>query len=119
MLKVARSTLYWRPAAASEDELRLMRLIDEQYLTAPFYGSRRLAAVLRRDDRTVNRKRVGRLMGIEAIYQKPNTSRPHLDHKVYPYLSRGLTIDRPNQVWCAEITNIPLAKGFVYLVQRF
>src|SRR5271166_5270124 len=96
MLKVARSTLYWRPAAASEDDLRLMRLIDEQYLTAPFYGSR--------------------LMVIEAIYQKPNTSRPHPDHKVYPYLLHGLAIDRPNQVWCADITYIPLAKGFVYLV---
>ena len=119
MLKVARSTLYWRPAAASEDDLRLMRLIDEQYLTAPFYGSRRMVAVLRRDGWTVNRKRVRRLMrlmGIEAIYQKPNTSRPHPDHKVYPYLLRGLAIDRPNQVWCADITYIPLAKGFVYLV---
>ena len=119
MLKVARSTLYWRPAAASEDDLRLMRLIDEQYLSAPFYGSRRMVAVLRRDGWTVNRKRVRRLMrlmGIEAIYQKPNTSRPHPDHKVYPYLLRGLAIDRPNQVWCADITYIPLAKGFVYLV---
>ena len=119
MLKVARSTLYWRPAAASEDDLRLMRLIDEQYLSAPFYGSRRMVAVLRRDGWTVNRKRVRRLMrlmGIEAIYQKPNTSRPHPDHQVYPYLLRGLAIDRPNQVWCADITYIPLAKGFVYLV---
>jgi putative transposase len=119
MLKVARSTLYWRPAAASEDDLQLMRLIDDQYLTAPFYGSRRMVAVLRRDGWTVNRKRVRRLMrlmGIEAIYQKPNTSRPHPDHKVYPYLLRGLAIDRPNQVWCADITYIPLAKGFVYLV---
>src|SRR5664279_5666910 len=119
LLKVARSTLYWRPAPTSEDDLRLMRLIDELYLTAPFYGSRRMVAVLRRDGWTVNRKRVRRLMrlmGIEAIYQKPNTSRPHPDHKVYPYLLRGLTIDRPNQVWCADITYIPMAKGFVYLV---
>jgi putative transposase len=119
MLKVARSTLYWRPAAASEDDLRLMRVIDEQYLTAPFYGSRRMVAVLRRDGWTVNRKRVRRLMrlmGIEAIYQKPNTSQPHPDHKVYPYLLRGLAIDRPNQVWCADITYIPMAKGFVYMV---
>jgi putative transposase len=119
LLKVARSTLYWRPAAVSEDDLRLMRRIDEQYLTAPFYGSRRMVAVLRRDGEVVNRKRVRRLMrlmGIEAIYQKPNTSRPHPDHKVYPYLLRGLVIDRPNQVWYADITYIPLAKGFVYLV---
>jgi len=119
MLKVARSTLYWHPAAASDDDLRLMRRVDEQYLTTPFYGSRRMVAVLRRDGFTVNRKRVRRLMrlmGIEAIYQKPNTSRPHPEHKVYPYLLRGLLIERPNHVWCADITYIPLAKGFVYLV---
>jgi putative transposase len=119
LLKVARSTLYWRPAAASEDDLRLMRLIDEQYLTAPFYGSRRMVAVLRRDGWAVNRKRVRRLMrlmGIEAIYQKPNTSQLHPEHKIYPYLSRGLAIERPNQAWCADITYIPSAKGFVYLV---
>ncbi len=119
MLKVARSTLYWRPAAASADDLRLMRRLDEQYLTTPFYGSRRMVAVLRRDGWTVNRKRVRRLMrlmGIEAIYQKPNTSRPHPEHKVYPYLLKGLLIERPNHVWCADITYIPMAKGFVYLV---
>lgn len=119
LLKVARSTLYWRPAAAGEDDLRLMRLIDEQYLTTPFYGSRRMVAVLRRDGWTVNRKRVRRLMrlmGLEAIYQKPNTSRPNPQNKVYPYLLRDLVIDRPNQVWCADITYVPLAKGFVYLV---
>lgn len=119
LLKVARSTLYWRPAAVSEDDLRLMRQIDEQYLATPFYGSRRMVAVLRRNGWTVNRKRVRRLMRlmrIEAIYQKPNTSRRQPDHQVYPYLLRGLVIDRPNQVWCADITYIPLAKGFVYLV---
>ena len=119
LLKVARSTLYWRPAAVSEDDLRLMRQIDEQYLATPFYGSRRMVAVLRRDGWAVNRKRVRRLMRtmrIEAIHQKPNTSRRHPDHVVYPYLLRGLAIDRPNQVWCADITYIPLAKGFLYLV---
>lgn len=119
LLKVARSTLYWRPAAVSEDDLRLMRQIDEQYLATPFYGSRRMVAVLRRDGWVVNRKRVRRLMRvmrIEAIYQRPNTSQRHPDHQVYPYLLRGLVIDRPNQVWCADITYIPLAKGFVYLV---
>ena len=119
LLKVARSTLYYRPAPVSVDDLRLMRRIDEQYLATPFYGSRRMVAVLRREGEAVNRKRVRRLMrvmGIEAIYQKPNTSRRHPDHKVYPYLLRGLVIDRPNQVWCADITYIPLAKGFVYLV---
>ncbi len=119
LLKVARSSLYWRPAAVSEDDLRLMRQLDEQYLATPFYGTRRMVAVLRRDGWTVNRKRVRRpmrLMRIEAIYQQPNTSRRHPDHVVYPYLLRGLAIDRPNQVWCADITYIPLAKGFVYLV---
>jgi putative transposase len=119
LLKVARSTLYWRSAAVSEDDLRLMRRIDELYLATPFYGSRRMVAVLRREGWVVNRKRVRRLMRvmqIEAIYQKPNTSRRHPDHVVYPYLLRGLVIDRPNQVWCADITYIPMAKGFVYLV---
>ena len=119
LLKVARSSLYWRPAAASEDDLRLMRRIDELYLMTPFYGARRMVAVLRRDGWTVNRKavrRLLRLMRIEAIYQPPNTSRRHPDHVVYPYLLRGLVIDRPNQVWCANITYIPQAKGFVYLI---
>lgn len=119
LLKVARSTLYYRPAPVSADDLAVMRRIDELHLSWPFYGSRRMAAVLRREGWEVNRKRVKRLMrvmGIEAIYQKPNTSKGHPDHKVYPYLLRGLTIDRPNQVWCADITYIPMAKGFVYLV---
>ena len=119
LLKVARSTLYYRPAPVSADDLAVMRRMDELHLAWPFYGSRRMAAVLRRDGWVVNRKRVQRLMrvmGLEAIYQKPNTSRRHPDHKVYPYLLRGLIIDRPNQVWCADITYIPMAKGFVYLV---
>jgi putative transposase len=119
LLKVARSSLYWRSATVSENDLRLMRRIDELYLATPFYGARRMVAVLRRDGWTVNRKRVRRLMRvmrIEAIYQKSNTSRRHPDHIVYPYLLRGLAIDRPNQVWCADITYVPLAKGFVYLV---
>ena len=119
LLKVARSTLYYRPASVSADYLAVMRRMDELHLTWPFYGSRRMAAVLRREGWAVNRKRAKRLMrvmGIEAIYQKPNTSKGHPDHKVYPYLLRGLAIDRPNQVWCADITYIPMAKGFVYLV---
>jgi putative transposase len=119
LLKVARSSLYWRSAAVSEDDLRLMRQLDEQYLATPFYGARRMVAALRRDGWTVNRKRVRRLMRlmrIEAIYQQPNTSRRHPDHVVYPYLLRGLAIERSNQVWCADITYVPLAKGFVYLV---
>ena len=119
LLQLARSTLYYRPAPVSADDLAVMRRMDELHLAYPFYGSRRLAAVLRRDGWLVNRKRVKRLMqvmGLEAIYQKPNTSRGHPNHKVYPYLLRGLVIDRPNQVWCADITYIPMAKGFVYLV---
>jgi putative transposase len=119
LLKVARSTLYYRPVPVSEDDLAVMRRIDEMHLAWPFYGSRRMAAELRREGWPVNRKRAKRLMkvmAIEAIYQKPNTSKRHPDHKVYPYLLRGLTIDRPNQVWCADITYIPMAKGFVYLV---
>jgi putative transposase len=96
-----------------------MRRLDELYLATPFYGTRRMVAVLRREGWSVNRKRVRRLMrlmGLEAIYQKPNTSRPHPAHKVSPYLLRGLAIGRPNQVWCADITYIPMARGFVYLV---
>ena len=119
LLKVARSTLYYQPAPVDPDDLALMRRMDELYTASPFYGSRRMVAVLRRDGWTVNRKRVRRLMrvmGLEAIYQKPNTSKAHPEHKVYPYLLRDLVIERPNQVWCADITYIPMAKGFVYLV---
>jgi putative transposase len=119
LLKIARSTLYYRPAPVSEDDLAVMRRLDELYLATPFYGTRRMVAVLRREGWSVNRKRVRRLMrlmGLEAIYQKPNTSRRQPEHKVYPYLLRGLSIDRPNQVWCADITYIPMARGFVYLV---
>jgi putative transposase len=119
LLKVARSTLYYRPTPVSVDDLAMMRRMDELHLAYPFYGSRRIAAVLRRDGWTVNRKRAKRLMrlmGLETIYQKPSTSQGHPGHKVYPYLLRGLVIDRPNQVWCADITYIPMAKGFVYLV---
>ena len=119
LLKVARSTLYYQPMPVDPDDLAVMRLIDELHLAYPFYGSRRMVVELADAGWAVNRKRVQRLMrrmGLEAIYQKPNTSRGHPDHKVYPYLLRGLAIDRPNQVWCADITYIPMAKGFVYLV---
>ena len=119
LLKVARSTLYYRAAPASPDDLAVMRRMDELHLASPFYGSRRMTAVLRRESWLVNRKRVQRLMrvmGLQAIFQKPNTSQGHPAHEVYPYLLRGLSIDRPNQVWCADITYIPMAKGFVYLV---
>jgi putative transposase len=119
LLQVARSTLYYRAMPVSAEDLTLMRRMDELHLAYPFYGSRRLAAALRRAGWPANRKRVKRLMqvmALETIYQKPNTSQPHPDHKVYPYLLRGLAIERANQVWCADITYIPMAKGFVYLV---
>lgn len=99
--------------------LELMRLIDEQYLETPWYGARQMARHFRRQGHGVNRKRIGRLMrlmGISAIYQKPNTSKPQPQHKIYPYLLRGMTIDRPNQVWCADISYIPMRRGFLYLV---
>jgi putative transposase len=119
LLKVARSTLYYKAASVSADDLTLMRWLDEQFLKTPFYGSRRMVAVMRREGFVVNRKRVRRLMrvmGLEVIYQKPNTGEGHPAHKKYPYLLRNLVIDHPNQVWCADITYIPMAKGFVYLV---
>ena len=119
LLKVPRSTLYYKPEPVSDEELKLMRRIDEIYTKWPFYGSRRLVEELRGEGHVVNRERVTRLMrlmGSEAIYQKPNTSRKHPSHKIYPYLLKNLTIDRSNQVWCADITYIPMAKGWVYLV---
>jgi len=119
LLGVARSSLYYEPVPAHPADLDLMRRIDEQYLRTPFYGSRRMTAWLRRAGHEVGRKRVRRLMGlmgIEAIYQKPNTSWKHPENKIYPYLLRDLTIDRVNQVWCSDITYIPMAKGFLYLV---
>ena len=119
LLKVPRSTLYYQPQPVSDDDLALMRRIDEIYMKWPFYGSRRMVAQLRGEGYDVNRKRVQRLMrlmGIETIYQRPNTSRKHPGHKIYPYLLRNLVIDRANQVWCADITYIPMAHGFVYLV---
>ena len=119
LLNVPRSTLYYQPKPVSDDDQMLMKRIDEIYLKWPFYGSRRMVVELRGEGYTVNRKRVRRLMrlmGIEAIYQKPNTSRKHPSHKIYPYLLRNLEITRPNQVWCADITYIPMKKGWVYLV---
>jgi putative transposase len=97
----------------------LMRLIDEQFLDTPWYGSRQMARHLRRQGYCVGSKRVRRLMrlmGLSAIYQKPRTSDPHPDHRIYPYLLRGLSIDRENQVWCTDITYIPMRRGFLYLV---
>lgn len=119
LLGLSRSSLYYRPRGLNESDLELMALIDRQYLETPFYGSRRMAAWLRGQGRPVSRKRVRRLMrlmGIIAIYRPPNTSKPGRGHKVYPYLLRGVEVNRVNQVWSADITYIPIAHGFMYLV---
>ena len=116
---VSRSSFYYQGKGESPLNLKLMRLIDEQWLKAPFFGSRRMARHLRSEGYSVSRKKVRRLMrkmGLEAVYPRPKTTRPHPDHPIYPYLLRGMTIDRPGQVWCADITFIPMRRGFMYLV---
>ena len=107
LLSLTRSTLYTTPAGESVETLALMRLIDEQFLETPWYGSRQMARWLRRQGRAVGRHRVRRLMrkmGLAPIYQVPRTSQPHPQHRIYPYLLRDMTIDQPDQVWCADIT---------------
>lgn len=119
LLDLSRSSFYYRPAGEDEESLLLMRLIDEEFTRHPFYGVRRMRAWLRRQGFPVNRKRASRLMrrmGLVAIYPKPRLSSGGPDHKVYPYLISGITVDRPDQVWAADITYIRLAHGFVYLV---
>ena len=119
LLGINRASVYYRPAQPSAEDLELMARMDRQYLKTPFYGSRRMTVWLRTQGHQVNRKRVRRLMqlmGLEAIYRRPNTSKPSPEHKVYPYLLRGLEINRVNQVWAADITYIPMARGFLYLV---
>ncbi len=119
LLSISRSTFYYEAHGESVLNLNLMRLIDEQFLETPFYGARQMKRHLRRQGYCVNRKRIRRLMlkmGLSPIYQKPNTSKPHPEHRVYPYLLREMNIARPNQVWCADITYIPMRRGFLYLV---
>jgi putative transposase len=119
LLGISRSGLYYRPVAVSEEDLALMKMIDRQYLATPFYGARRLAAWLKKQGWIVNRKRVRRLMqvmGLKAIYRRPRTSQPAPGHRTYPYLLSGMEITRPDQVWAADITYIPMARGFLYLV---
>ena len=119
LLGVCRSSVYYEPVPVSGEDLELMRLIDRQYLRTPFYGTRRMVVVLGQQGHPVERKRVQRLMrmmGLEAIYPKPRTSKPGAGHKVYPYLLRGLTITRANHVWATDITYIQMAHGFLYLV---
>ena len=119
LLGLSRSSFYYAPRPVDPEDLELMRLIDEQYLKTPFFGSRSMARHFRRQGRNVNRKRIQRLMrimGIEAIYPKPHTSRPHPGHRIYPYLLSDLSIDHANQAWAADITYVPMARGFMYLV---
>jgi putative transposase len=118
LLGLNRSSFYHEPATETVENLRLMRRIDEQYLRTPFYGSRRMAAWLAREGEGVNRKRVQRLMGLmglEAIHPGPRTTVRDQDHKVYPYLLRGVAIERRDQVWSSDITYLPMHQGFMYL----
>ena len=119
LLNVARSGVYRAQPETSADDLALMRRIDELYLDKPFYGSRRMTFALNEEGRSVNRKRVQRLMrlmGLEALVPRPGTSRAAPESKIYPYLLRGVTITEPNHVWASDITYIPMAHGFLYLV---
>jgi putative transposase len=119
LVSISQSSYYHEARGESAENLALMAMIDRQFLETPFYGARQMTWHLRAEGRLVNIKRVRRLMrlmGLMPIYRPPRTSIPVKGHKTYPYLLRGLEIQRPNQVWCADITYIPLAKGFLYLV---
>ena len=119
LIGLHRSSWYYQPAGESTFNLQLMRLIDEQYLRTPFYGSPKMTAWLRRQGYQVNPKRIARLMrlmDLQAIYPRRKTTIPSQDHRIYPYLLRNLEIVHPNQVWCADITYLPMARGFMYLV---
>jgi putative transposase len=118
VLNISRGSVYYRPRPVPAGDLAIMRRIDELHLDCPFAGSRMLRDILRREGFTIGRRHVATLMkriGIEAIYRRPNTSKPAPGHKIYPYLLRGLKVDHPNQVWAMDITYIPMARGFVYL----
>jgi putative transposase len=119
LLELSRASLYYQPVSIAESDLALMRRIDELHLEYPFAGSRLRRDLLIGEGHVIGRKHVRTLMrkmGISAIYRRANTSRRHPAHPVHPYLLRGLSIERPNQVWAADITYIPMARGFVYLV---
>jgi putative transposase len=118
LLDINRSSVYLEPASESEENLRLMRLIDEQFLRTPFYGSRRMTASLERSGETVNRKRVQRLMaqmGLEAIFPRPRTTIAATAARVYPYLLRDRVLTRVDEVWSSDITYVPMRHGFMYL----
>ena len=119
LLGVCRSGLYYQPREADPDQLALMRRMDELYTAHPFYGTRQMSRHLQREGYPAGRDKVRRLMrkmGLEAVYCKPRTSQPDPEHRVYPYLLRNLAIERPHQAWCADITYIPMQRGFLYLV---
>lgn len=120
LLGVSKGSFYYEAVAPDQYNLKLMSIIDEQYLKTPFYGSRKMTEHLERhENRPINRKRVQslmRAMGIQAIYPKPALSQGRKEHKKYPYLLKGLAIERPNYVWCSDITYIPMRQGFLYLV---
>ncbi len=119
LLSIGRSSFYYAPKGESPENLALMRRLDELFLKYPFYGSRQMVRQLRREGIRAGRHRVRRLMrlmGLQAIYQAPRTSDPHPAHRIYPYLLRNQEVNRPNQVWCADITYIPVQRGFLYLV---
>jgi len=119
LLSLSRSTLYYQPRGESAENLRFMEIIDKQFLETPWYGSRQMARHMQREGHKCGRHRVRRLMKLMRlipIYQEPKTSKKHPTHKIYPYLLRDLPITRPNQVWCTDITYIPMRRGFLYLV---
>jgi putative transposase len=119
LVDISRSSYYYQGKGEDPMNLALMRKLDEQFMETPWYGSRQMARCFRRQGYRVNRKRIQRLMqkmGLVAIYQAPRTSTPHPEHRIYPYLLRDLSIHQPNQVWCADITYIPMRRGFLYLV---
>jgi len=119
LIGISRSAFYGGPAVENDETLALMRIIDKQFMETPWYGARQMARHLRREAQIVGRKRVRRLMarmGLAAIYQRPKTTVRHPQHRIYPYLLRDMAIERPDQVWCADITYIPMRKGFLYLV---
>jgi putative transposase len=118
VLNISRGSVYYKPRAVPAGDLAIMRRIDELHLNYPFAGSRMLRDMLRREAVEIGRRRVAtmmRRMGIEALYRRPNTSKPAPGHKIYPYLLRGLKVERPNQVWAMDLTYIAMARGFVYL----
>lgn len=119
LLRISRSSYYYAPVPETDETLALMTVIDEMFMECPWYGSRQMARHLRRAGHEIGRRRARRLMakmGLTPIYQRPRTSDPHPQHRVYPYLLRDLAIERPNHVWCADVTYIPMRRGFLYLV---